>query len=205
MNLPNQLTLGRLVLTVFFVIVTASPGGWGSGWAYTVGMAIFGVASITDYLDGYLARKYHLITAFGKLLDPLADKILLCAAFVLLTETTPPGASGVLLPGWVTVTVLAREFLVTGLRLVASAQGFVMAADILGKHKTVWQIATASYFLVFLAATEPPMAWVRPSFAMPGCGIHHLGNFLIFMTLATTIVSGWRYFWNNRALVLREM
>jgi CDP-diacylglycerol--glycerol-3-phosphate 3-phosphatidyltransferase len=205
MNLPNKLTLGRLVLTVIFVIVTADPHGWGAGWAYTAGMAIFGFASITDYLDGYLARKYKLITAFGKLMDPLADKILLCAAFVLLTETTPTGDHAVMLPGWVTVSVLAREFLVTGLRLVASAQGFVLAADSLGKHKTVWQITTASYFLILLASQESAMAWIRPLFSLPGCGPHYLGNFLIFMTLATTLFSGLRYFWNNRELVLKGM
>lgn len=205
MNLPNKLTLGRLVLTVVFVIVTADPHGWGAGWAYTAGMAIFGIASITDYLDGYLARKYQLITAFGKLMDPLADKILLCAAFVLLTETTPTGEHVVMLPGWVTVSVLAREFLVTGLRLVASAQGFVLAADSLGKHKTVWQIATASYFLILLASQETFMAWIRSFFSLPGCGPHYLGNFLIVMTLATTLFSGLRYFWNNRELVLKGM
>ena len=205
MNLPNKLTLGRLVLTVIFVIVTADPHGWGAGWAYTAGMAIFGFASITDYLDGYLARKYKLITAFGKLMDPLADKILLCAAFVLLTETTPTGDHAVMLPGWVTVSVLAREFLVTGLRLVASAQGFVLAADSLGKHKTVWQITTASYFLILLASQESAMAWIRPFFSLPGCDPHYLGNFLIFMTLATTLFSGLRYFWNNRELVLKGM
>lgn len=205
MNLPNQLTLGRLVLTVIFVLVTVSPHGWGEGWAYTAGMAIFGVASITDYLDGYLARKLQLITAFGKLMDPLVDKILLCAAFVLLSETTLPGGSGVLLPGWVTVTVLAREFLVTGVRLVASAQGFVLAADALGKHKTVWQIATASYFLILLACQESGMAWFRPFFNLPGCDARHLGVFLIFTMLATTIISGWRYFWKNRELVFQEI
>ena len=140
-----------------------------------------------------------------RLMDPLADKILLCAAFVLLTETSLPGSSSVVLPGWITVTVLAREFLVTGLRLVALAQGYVMAADVLGKHKTVWQIATASYFLVFLACQEPGMAWFQPFFSLPWCGPRELGVFLMVMTLATTIISGWRYFWNNRALVLREM
>ena len=205
MNLPNKLTLGRLFLTVIFVIVTANPHGWGAGWAYTTGMLIFGVASFTDYLDGYLARKYQLITSFGKLMDPLADKVLLCAAFVLLSETPLTPEIGSILPGWVTVTVLAREFLVTGLRLVGSAQGYVMAADTLGKHKTVWQIITASYFLVFLASQEAAMAWIRPLFSVKWLGPRELGWVLIIMTLLTTIVSGWRYFWKNRALVLKEM
>lgn len=205
MNLPNKLTLGRLFLTVIFVAVTAHPHGWGQGWAYTVGMAIFGIASITDYLDGYLARKYQLITSFGKLMDPLVDKVLLCAAFVLLSETQLEGNRNSILPGWVTVTVLTREFLVTGLRLIATAQGYVMAADKLGKHKTVWQITTASYFLVFLAVQEPAMAWFKPFFELPYMGPRAIGSFLIFMTLVTTVFSGWRYFWSNRELVMKEM
>jgi CDP-diacylglycerol---glycerol-3-phosphate 3-phosphatidyltransferase len=205
MNLPNKLTLGRLVLTVIFVTVTASPHGWGQGWAYSVGMAIFGIASVTDYLDGYWARKYGLITNFGKLMDPLVDKVLMCAAFVLLTETVYPDTSLVILPGWVTVAVLAREFLVTGLRLVATAQGQVLAADQWGKHKTGWQIGTASYFLVYLACQEPAMAWFSPFFTWPGLGPHQVGVLLISLTLVTTVYSGWRYFWNNRAIVLKEM
>jgi CDP-diacylglycerol--glycerol-3-phosphate 3-phosphatidyltransferase len=205
MNLPNKLTLGRLVLTVIFVIVTASPHGWGAGWAYTVGMVIFGIASVTDYLDGYWARKYGLITDFGKLMDPLVDKVLMCAAFVLLTETVYPGTNKVILPGWVTVAVLAREFLVTGLRLVATAKGNVLAADRLGKHKTGWQIGMASYFMVYLACQEPGMQWFSPFFTWPGLGPHQVGTVLIAMTLITTVYSGWRYFWNNRQIVLNEM
>lgn len=205
MNLPNKLTLGRLVLTVIFVIVTASPHGWGAGWAYTVGMLVFGVASVTDYLDGYWARKYGLITDFGKLMDPLVDKVLMCAAFVVLTETFLPGTTKVILPGWVTVAVLAREFLVTGLRLVATAKGTVLAADRLGKHKTGWQIGTASYFLVYLACQEPGMKWFSPFFTVPGLGPNQVGIVLIAMTLLTTVYSGWRYFWNNREIVLNEM
>lgn len=205
MNLPNQLTVGRLVLTVVFVIVTASPHGWGAGWAYTAGMAIFGIASVTDYLDGYWARKYQLVTDFGKLMDPLVDKVLMCAAFVILTETVYPGTTQVMLPGWVTVAVLAREFLVTGLRLIATAKGVVLAADRLGKHKTGWQIATASYFIVYLACQESSMAWFRPFFTWPGLDPQHVGRVLIAMTLLTTVYSGWKYFWNNRELVLTEM
>ncbi|MBP7949487.1 MAG: CDP-diacylglycerol--glycerol-3-phosphate 3-phosphatidyltransferase [Verrucomicrobiales bacterium] len=205
MNLPNKLTLGRLALTVLFVAVTSSPLGWGRGWAFTAGLLIFGVASLTDYLDGYLARKHNLITAFGKLMDPLADKVLLCAAFVLLTETPGPEGAGHLFPGWVTVTVLAREFLVTGLRLVASAQGSVLAADKLGKHKTIWQIITALYFLLFLSTGEPALSWLRPVFDVRLLGPGGLGMVLIAVTLLTTVVSGWAYFWKNRALAFREM
>jgi CDP-diacylglycerol--glycerol-3-phosphate 3-phosphatidyltransferase len=205
MNLPNKVTLGRLVLTVIFVIVTASPHGWGTGWSYTAGMLIFGVASATDYLDGYWARKYGLVTDFGKLMDPLVDKVLMCAAFVVLTETTYPGGNNVILPGWVTVTVLTREFLVTGLRLVATSKGMVLAADRLGKHKTGFQIATASYFLVYLACQEPSMNWFSFFFSLPGMGTAQTGAVLIALTLITTVYSGWRYFWNNRQIVLNEM
>ncbi len=205
MNLPNQLTLGRLFLTILFVAVTAHPHGWGQAWAYTAGLVLFSVASITDFLDGYLARKHNLITNFGKLMDPLADKVLLCAAFVLLTATADPQRGGQILPGWVTVAVLAREFLVTGLRLVASSQGQVLAADTLGKHKTIWQIITALYFLIFLASQEPAFAWLQPVFAVPVLSPAVLGTILIGVTLVTTILSGWMYFWRNRRLVLAGM
>lgn len=206
MNLPNKLTVGRLFLTVIFVIITSTPNGWGTGWAYTAGMIIFGIASATDYLDGYWARKFGLVTSFGKLMDPLVDKVLLCSAFVMLSSTRlPGGVDQLLIPWWITVAVLAREFLVTGLRLVASSQGHVMAADSFGKQKTVWQITTASYFIVFLACQEPAMKWLRPLFDVPWLGPHSLGALLIGIMTVTTIASGGRYFWNNRAAVLKEL
>ena len=143
-------TVSRLVLTVIFVATTAFP--W--AYAFTVGLFLFSVASITDWLDGKIARERNLVTAFGQLMDPLADKVLMAAAFITLMEKD-------LMPGWLVIAILAREFLVTGLRLVAGARGAVLAADKLGKQKTIWQIATACYLLVYLASREEPLAWVR--------------------------------------------
>jgi CDP-diacylglycerol--glycerol-3-phosphate 3-phosphatidyltransferase len=205
MNLPNKLTVGRLFLTAIFVAVAADPLGWGAGWCYTVGLVLFAVASFTDYLDGYWARKYQLVTEFGKLMDPLVDKVLICSAFVMLTEALHPGTTKQVLPGWFTVTVLAREFLVTGLRLVASAQGAVLAADRLGKHKTAWQIVIASYFLTFLASHEASLQWLRPLFDFWWFSPHTLGKILIFIALFATVFSGCAYFWRNRELVFKDM
>ena len=193
MNLPNQLTVSRLVLTVIFVATTALP--W--AYAFTVGLFLFSVASITDWLDGKIARERNLVTAFGQLMDPLADKVLMAAAFITLMEKD-------LMPGWLVIAILAREFLVTGLRLVAGARGAVLAADKLGKQKTIWQIVTACYLLVYLASREEPLAWVRPLFDWPSLGFQILHPLLLGLTLATTLYSGFAYFWNNRAMVLRE-
>ena len=194
MNLPNQLTVSRLVLTVIFVATTALP--W--AYAFTVGLFLFSVASITDWLDGKIARERNLVTAFGQLMDPLADKVLMAAAFITLMEKD-------LMPGWLVIAILAREFLVTGLRLVAGARGAVLAADKLGKQKTIWQIVTACYLLVYLASREEPLAWVRPLFDWPSLGFQILHPLLLGLTLATTLYSGFAYFWKNRAMVLREM
>jgi CDP-diacylglycerol--glycerol-3-phosphate 3-phosphatidyltransferase len=194
MNLPNQLTVSRLVLTVIFVATTAFP--W--AYAFTVGLFLFSVASITDWLDGKIARERNLVTAFGQLMDPLADKVLMAAAFITLMEKD-------LMPGWLVIAILAREFLVTGLRLVAGARGAVLAADKLGKQKTIWQIATACYLLVYLASREEPLAWVRPLFDLPSLGFQILHPLLLGLTLVTTLYSGFAYFWKNRAMVLQEM
>ncbi len=194
MNLPNQLTVSRLVLTVIFVATTALP--W--AYAFTVGLFLFSVASITDWLDGKIARERNLVTAFGQLMDPLADKVLMAAAFITLMEKD-------LMPGWLVIAILAREFLVTGLRLVAGARGAVLAADKLGKQKTIWQIATACYLLVYLASREEPLAWVRPLFDLPSLGFQILHPLLLGLTLVTTLYSGFAYFWKNRAMVLQEM
>lgn len=194
MNLPNQLTLSRLALTVVFVGVAAS----GMPWAFTVATLLFGVASFTDYLDGRIARSRNLVTAFGQLMDPLADKVLMAAAFVILLEQK-------LIPGWLVIAILAREFLVTGLRLVASSKGAILAADKLGKQKTVWQIVTACYLLVYQASGEPAAAWLRPLFELPGLGFPRMQTILLALTLVTTLWSGLVYFWKNRQLVLTEM
>ncbi|MCB1093627.1 MAG: CDP-diacylglycerol--glycerol-3-phosphate 3-phosphatidyltransferase, partial [Verrucomicrobiae bacterium] len=142
----------------------------------------------------HLARKHNLITSFGKLMDPLADKVLMCAGFVLLV-------SHELMPAWVVIIILAREFLVTGLRLVASAEGMVLAAENLGKHKTIWQIVTVIYFLVYLASEETAFSWMRWLFDWKPTGPTIAGQILIGISLVLTIVSGLSYAWKNRQLL----
>ncbi len=194
MNLPNQLTVSRLAFTGAFVVATSVPGPY----AFTLGLGLFVLASITDWLDGKIARERNLVTAFGELMDPLADKILLAAAFVTLMEQG-------LMPGWLVIAILAREFLVTGLRLVAGARGAVLAADRLGKQKTLWQIVTACYLLFYLASRESPLAFARPLFELKGLGVSTLLPLLLGLTLATTLYSGLAYFWKNRQVVLDQM
>ena len=190
MNLPNQITLGRLVLTGLFVLVLT----WAGPWAWTAGAYLFIVAAISDYFDGYYARKHKLVTNFGALMDPLVDKVLICSAFVLL-------ACHGQIAGWVVTLVVAREFLVTGLRLVAASQGLVLSADKGGKWKTGAQIATAIYHLMWLAAKEPSMAWFGPFFALPGFGPGGMGLTFTVLAVVSTVWSGLRYMINNRHVI----
>ena len=141
MNWANRLTLGRLALTILFVLALSSNWHYGR----TAALGLFLLASITDYLDGEIARRWGIITNFGKLMDPLVDKMMMAAAFISLV---PIGA----VPAWAATIVVARDFLITGLRLLASSDGIVLPAERLGKHKTSWQIVTVIFFLALLAA-----------------------------------------------------
>jgi len=190
MNLPNQLTVARLILTFVFVALLSLEDLL---WSKTAALCAFAIAAITDFLDGYFARKHNLVTNFGKLMDPLADKVLMCAGFVLLTRLE-------LIPAWIVVVILSREFMVTGLRLLASAEGVVLAAENLGKYKTIFQIITVIYFLLFLAAKESLIGFLQPLFNAFYLGPDHLGMALIWTSLILTVWSGWSYLWKNRKL-----
>lgn len=139
MNLPNSITFARLVLTAIFVIAAS----WGGFSGYLVALVTFIMAAISDWLDGYLARKLNLVTSLGKLMDPLADKILVASAFVLFSSVG-------LCPPWITIVIIGREFLVTGLRQIAVEKGEVIAADRLGKWKTTFQLTYGITCLVWL-------------------------------------------------------
>ncbi len=131
MNLPNKLTLARVIMIPFFVVVLlAGLGGSASKW---IALGIFIVASLTDLLDGHIARKYNLITNFGKFMDPLADKLLVCAAMICLVELGR-------LPAWIVIVIISREFIISGFRLIASDNGRVIAASYWGKFKTTFQM-----------------------------------------------------------------
>ncbi len=194
MNLPNTITLSRLFLTAGFVIFVA----WESTWGHVVALILFIVAAASDYLDGYLARKMNLVTPLGKLLDPLADKILVCAGFVFLT------AEG-LCPVWITALIIGREFLVTGLRQIAIESRHVLAADRLGKWKTTFQLTYLISGLIWV--TLETMDRVPPFL-----GIFHLltkpwgeGAWLMPVSLGLavgfTVVSGWNYIWSSRYML----
>ncbi len=188
MNLPNQLSLARLFLCAGLVAVMSVP------WAYsaTAALILFAVASFTDWLDGYIARKYNLITDLGKLLDPLADKIMVSAAFIALVAVD-------LIPMWMVVVIIAREFLITGLRMVAAAKNFVLAAERAGKHKTVTQIlailASFSYLsLGEFGQSETDFAAALAYSLLP----------LYWLALLITVWSGALYFYKNRTLFAPE-
>ncbi len=180
-NLPNSITLARLFLTVIYV-AAASITGNAAAW---IALAAFVIAAATDWLDGYLARKLNLVTALGKLLDPLVDKILVCAAFVHLSLEH-------LCPMWVTILIIAREFLVTGLRQIAVERGIVMAADRWGKWKATFQMIFVIVALLWLSLPAETtgigrgLRWcVDPAqFATPT---------LMWIALFLTCLSGWNY------------
>src|ERR1700758_3954677 len=129
MNVPNQLTVSRFVLTVFFLVAVFVPFVCHE----TVALMLFSAASLTDYFDGRIARRDKLITNFGILMDPLADKIMVCSAFIAFVGLT-------WIPAWMAVVIVARELAITGLRLLAASKNVVLAAEGYGKHKTVSQI-----------------------------------------------------------------
>jgi CDP-diacylglycerol--glycerol-3-phosphate 3-phosphatidyltransferase len=197
MNLPNKLTVARLLLTGVFVAALSVD----APYARTAALLLFSIAAITDFLDGYLARKHNLITDFGKLMDPLADKVLMASGFVMLCSQE---STRTLFPAWVVIAILTREFMVTGLRLVAAAEGKVLAAEKLGKHKTIWQIITVIYFLLYLASEDPGLQWLALLFKINILSPATLGLALIAITLILTVWSGLGYLWKNRSL-LRDM
>ena len=137
MNLPNQLTIFRAILIVPFVILLlGGRAGWFGESTFVVdliALGIFIVASLTDLIDGKIARKYNLVTNFGKFMDPLADKLLVCAALIALVELGR-------IPSWVVIIIISREFIISGFRLIASDNGVVIAASYWGKFKTVFQM-----------------------------------------------------------------
>lgn len=190
MNLPNKLTVGRLILTAFFVAFLSSSTHWGD----VVALLLFIIASATDWLDGYLARKLNQMTNFGKLMDPLADKVLVASALVCLI---PSKENHVGIPAWAVIIIITREFLITGLRQLAAGQGEILPADHLGKHKTAWQIITIIFFLTLLAAGD---CFGDESRWLLFLG-QRIGPILIAITILLTIYSGLAYLWKNRNLL----
>jgi CDP-diacylglycerol---glycerol-3-phosphate 3-phosphatidyltransferase len=193
-NLPNAITFSRLIMTAAFVVAVSQQSLMG----YGTGLVLFVVAAASDWLDGYLARKMGLVTPLGKLMDPLADKILVSAAFVFFTEQE-------LCPVWVTALIIGREFLVTGLRQIAIESGQVLAADRLGKWKTLFQLAYLITGLVWLTAAHTPqkgaaLEWLG-NLARPARDGGCLQPIFLWAAVALTVISGWNYLWGSRNLL----
>ena len=197
MNLPNKLTVSRFVLTVLFLWALFSPFSYNG----TLALFFFCLAGVTDFLDGYLARSRNLITNFGKLMDPLADKIMTCSAFVAFVESTHLNSNApVKVAAWMVIVIVARELMITGLRLLAASKNVVLAAERFGKHKTISQIVTIIALLVVDACEEWPVAlknlfapWVAP-----------FAEGMLWLTVALTLASGVIYLWRNRLLYLED-
>ncbi|WP_017471948.1 CDP-diacylglycerol--glycerol-3-phosphate 3-phosphatidyltransferase [Amphibacillus jilinensis] len=184
MNIPNRITLSRIFLIPIFILLLTLPLDWGS---WTIGYQtlpivdfvaalLFIVASGTDWVDGYYARKYNLVTNLGKFLDPMADKLLVTAAFILLIEMGTASA-------WVVIIIISREFAVTGLRLVAAGEGIVLAAGQMGKWKTTFQLLAISVLLLH----DFPFSYLN----------WPVGTILLYVALILTVVSGVDYFVKN--------
>lgn len=174
MNTPNKLTLLRVILIPFFVIcMLAVSAGWGK-WA---ALAIFVIASLTDTLDGYLARRDNLVTNFGKFMDPLADKLLVCSAMICLVDLER-------IPSWVVIIIIGREFVISGFRLIASDNGIVIAANYWGKIKTVCQMVMIIVVIADLGGVFGIVEQV-----------------LIYLSLLLTVISLATYLWDNRKVL----
>ena len=162
MNLPNKLTILRTILIPFFLIFIYTDF-WGKGNAY-IAVAIFIIASLTDLLDGKIARKYNLVTNFGKFMDPLADKLLVCSALIALVDLGK-------LAGWIVIVIIAREFIISGFRLVASDNG--IAASYWGKFKTTFQM-----IMIILLVLDLPFKYMNI-----------INMAVVYIALALTVIS----------------
>lgn len=188
MNLPNKLTILRIILTPVFMVVLY----WGFPGADYAALAIFIIASLTDLLDGKIARKYNLITDFGKFADPLADKILVTAAMLWFVEVGR-------MPAWALMIVILREFAVSGLRMVASDNGRVIAAGWSGKVKT----AATMVCVIVMLLLGPEIAWAQgaPLTAMPVGWLLWIDPVCVAVITLTTLYSGVEYFVKNKDVI----
>ena len=185
-----------MVLTVLFLAVMFT----GFRGYESVAVLLVSLAAVTDYLDGSIARRRGLITNFGILMDPLADKIMVCSAFIAFVGLN-------WMPAWMVVIIVARELAITGLRLLAVSKNLVLAAEGFGKHKTASQIAAIIAILIFYSYTE----WGEPGRALFGCPIagkpwvEWVTPALKYFAVILTIISGWLYLWRNRKLFLDDV
>lgn len=178
MNLPNKLTLFRVILIPFFLFFLLT--GYGGAYSRWIALGIFAVASLTDLLDGQIARKYHLVTNFGKFMDPLADKLLVCSAMIAFVELGQ-------MPSWVVIVIISREFAISGFRLVAADNNVVIAASWWGKIKTVSQMV----MVILMIADIEQLALAT--------------EIVMWLALALTLISMIDYFIKNRGVMKGSM
>ena len=177
MNLPNKLTVLRVIMVPFFVAFMLIPSLGGVANKY-IALALFCIASFTDFLDGHLARKNNLVTNFGKFMDPLADKLLVCSALICLSSLGK-------LATWIVLVIIAREFIISGFRLVASDNGIVIAASYWGKFKTVSHMAM---IIMLILDFQNPVYYV-------------LTQIVVWVGLALTVISLADYVWKNKQVL----
>lgn len=175
MNLPNKLTIVRIIMIPFFVFFLLTDFVAGSKWIATV---LFCAASITDFLDGHIARKYNLVTNFGKFMDPLADKLLVCSALICLIALGR-------IPAWIVIVIISREFIISGFRLIAADNGVVIAASYWGKFKTASQMVTVILLVLNIQNTVFTV----------------LGTVFIYISLVLTVVSLIDYIAKNKEVL----
>jgi len=190
MNWANRLTVSRFFLALVFVVAMSLDCRYG----HTVAFIVFLIAGLTDYADGEIARRFSLISDFGKLMDPLMDKILIASAFICLIPVHA-------IPPWAVVVVVSREFAITGLRLLALSKGRVLAAESLGKHKTFWQITTVIFFLLLLALSEIKGYETNGAPAWFHSIWNGAGPVLVAVTVILTLLSGFGYLWKNHTVI----
>lgn len=198
MNLPNKLTIFRILLVPLMVIVTflnIQSNFLGMSVSYLIIDAIFIIASYTDHLDGKIARKNNQITTFGKFADPLADKILVLAAMLILVEDGN-------LPAWIPIIVIFREFVVSGYRLIALQKGGeVIAANIWGKIKTVTQMIAIILMFININGSNRFCAFIGGNLSIIELIINVLATVLMIVSVIATIFSGWEYIKNGKELL----
>ncbi len=195
MNLPNKLTLGRLLLSVLLLALLSVP----FPFSMSLALLVFIVASVSDYLDGHLARNVYGVTPFGRLMDPLADKVMVCAAFVSFVELN-------LVPAYIVVVIISREFLVTGLRLLAVGKGKIISAGKWGKHKTVWQIVAIIAILLGLAVRHDVLGGADPALLSDyDMAFGYIAYAISIAVALITVASGYLYFMEHKELIARQM
>ena len=175
MNTPNKLTVARMIIVPFLVVFLLT--GWGGDANRYISLTLFVVASVTDWFDGYLARKNNLVTNFGKFMDPLADKLLVCSAMICMIELNR-------LPAWFVIIIIGREFIISGFRLIAAENGIVIAANYWGKFKTASQM-----IMIILLILHFDGIFVT------------LEQIFIWLSLALTVISLITYIWQNKSVL----